>query len=98
MKPCDNCKKKKTCGIVGFLKRHANSSPWELDDYFHENFVNVAIITATSGAIEDIVLECGDYNPVKEETNYSRLANHPHLPSAPSCEPEKCGKCKGKCK
>lgn len=103
MKPCDGCKRKSFCVVVNFLKRHGDYGPWELDDYFRENFTNVFIVTVFSGKVNDIVLECNDYNPMKTEIDYSMLVKNPndasdHKRDDGKCSVDKCGSCKGKCK
>jgi hypothetical protein len=92
MRPCNNCKAMETCKIVDFLRENCNRSPWILDDYLHNNFSYVSIVTAISGEVDGIILECGLYEPVKEETNYGYLVGRTAKFNA-----EKCGGCKGKC-
>lgn len=93
MRPCDNCKDKKGCIIVDYLKRNYNKSPWVLNDYFCDHFLGTFIVSASIGDIDSFVLDCDKYRPTKKEINYSRLTEK----TSHNCKPDKCGKCKGKC-
>ena len=97
MRPCDNCKRKESCAAFGFLRKNYKQSPWKLDSYLRENLSYASLVTAMSGDVDSIVLECGDYNPIKSETDYSYLSNSRRKSEKPAPPPDKCGGCKGKC-
>jgi len=98
MKPCNNCKNKESCVAFNFMRENCHCSPWKLNSYLYEKFSHISIIAATSGDFDNIELECGDYDPIRDEVDYSSLSNSspkPHQPKASLID--KCGSCKGKC-
>jgi len=95
LKPCDKCKKNKSCNVVEFLLKNYTKSPWELESYFYKYFIGVSIIFAISGNLDNIELECEDYKPINKEVDYSHLINNSKIKTSKS---SKCDSCKGKCK
>jgi hypothetical protein len=96
MKPCDNCLKKDHCSVAAFIMRNCDRSPWDVSNALYDNYHNVSIISMASGDPESIVVECGDYNPIRAEGDYSNPTRRSQEPKHTS-PPPKCGKCKGKC-